>query len=400
METSGISYLLQVAVCMMLLLVPYLWMRKDSHFRLRRFYLWGVYVCAFLLPLSGSLVSVPASGYVAAQWLEPVRVGLSQSVPVQGNAALPWLFLLWISGLALVLGFMAAALFRLYRWSRSCPRQRESGFLILKLPDDSKGSFSFFRMLFLAPSDYHSPLVRKHELAHAAQWHSLDVLISRTVCALLWFFPPAWWMAAELRRTHEYLADREVLRAFPAESYKNRLLASATGVSVSVLTHSFSMLTLKNRFVMMNRNSSRLSGLKVLVAIPLLGIAFFSFTYAPSHGSGNFLSFVVAQEPENQPDKMPEYPGGQEALFKYISSTLVYPETAFEAGKEGRVVVSFVVDAKGKVTQVKVLRSFDEDCSKEALRVVKAMPAWTPGERNGKPVNVEMTLPIQFKLND
>lgn len=117
------------------------------------------------------------------------------------------------------------------------------------------------------------------------------------------------------------------------------------------------------------------------------------------------LGVAAQQLPEYSPsrddtfivvDQMPEYPGGNEALQEYISLNLKYPALKEVSGK---VFVSFVVDKKGKVTDVRVKNEVDAALAKEAIRLVKAMPFWTPGKLEGKPVNVQMNLPIYFKAN-
>ena len=97
---------------------------------------------------------------------------------------------------------------------------------------------------------------------------------------------------------------------------------------------------------------------------------------------------------------MPEFPGGQEALTKYLQSQVKYPPLALEARIKGKVYVSFIVNKKGTVTDVKLLRGIGGGCDEEALRVVKAMPKWKPGRIQGKKVNIKYNLPIHFKLKE
>ncbi len=97
-------------------------------------------------------------------------------------------------------------------------------------------------------------------------------------------------------------------------------------------------------------------------------------------------------------EQMPQFPGGDAELMKYISTHIKYPTMAMENNIQGRVVVQFVVTKTGKVGEVKVVRSKDPDLDKEAVRVVKTLPNFIPGKMNGQAVNVWYTLPIQFKL--
>ena len=95
-------------------------------------------------------------------------------------------------------------------------------------------------------------------------------------------------------------------------------------------------------------------------------------------------------------DEMPCFPGGNKGLMTFIVQNLVYPVTAQENGVQGRVIVSFVVETDGSIINVKVARSVDPSLDREAMRVVKAMPKWTPGKKDGKPVRVKYTVPMVF----
>lgn len=96
---------------------------------------------------------------------------------------------------------------------------------------------------------------------------------------------------------------------------------------------------------------------------------------------------------------MPEFPGGTQALFKFISENLKYPQNAIDGQIEGRVVVQFVVDKAGKVGNIRVVRSVDKMLDQAAIDVVRALPDWKPGMQDGQPVNVRYTLPVSFKLS-
>ncbi len=97
-------------------------------------------------------------------------------------------------------------------------------------------------------------------------------------------------------------------------------------------------------------------------------------------------------------EQMPQFPGGDEALLKYLATSVKYPVIAQENGIQGRVFVSFVIDKNGDVTNVRVARPFDPNLDKEAVRVVQSMPKWTPGKQRGKAVKVSYNVPINFVL--
>lgn len=97
-------------------------------------------------------------------------------------------------------------------------------------------------------------------------------------------------------------------------------------------------------------------------------------------------------------EQMPTFPGGEEALRKFLAKEVKYPVIAQENGIQGRVFVKFVINANGEVSNVEVARPFDPNLDKEAIRVVKSMPKWSPGMQRGKPVRVAYVVPINFVL--
>ena len=97
-------------------------------------------------------------------------------------------------------------------------------------------------------------------------------------------------------------------------------------------------------------------------------------------------------------ESMPEYPGGEAALYTFLADNIKYPQMAKESGIQGRVFVTFVVEKDGHVTDVRILRGIGGGCDEEAIRVVKSMPKWTPGKQRGKSVRVQYNLPVKFTL--
>ena len=113
---------------------------------------------------------------------------------------------------------------------------------------------------------------------------------------------------------------------------------------------------------------------------------------APVEEEEEEVVFVVVES-------MPEFPGGQQALFKYLSENVKYPVIAQENGIQGRVICQFVVNKDGSIVDVEVVRSGgDPSLDKEAIRVIKSMPNWKPGKQRGKAVRVKYTVPVNFKL--
>lgn len=117
----------------------------------------------------------------------------------------------------------------------------------------------------------------------------------------------------------------------------------------------------------------------------------------PSAGTGR-AEAVQDDQIFDYLEEMPEFPGGDAEMMKWLTKNVVYPSIASENGIQGRVMVGFVVERDGSVSDVKILRGVDPSLDKEAMRVVKAMPKWKPGMQTGKPVRCRFTIPVNFRL--
>ena len=126
------------------------------------------------------------------------------------------------------------------------------------------------------------------------------------------------------------------------------------------------------------------------VALMML-VLFFSFTTSTAQTKKNDMVFDVVEV-------MPQYPGGQIAMLKYLMENIKYPEQAMKEGIQGRVAVRFIVEKDGSISDVRPILSVHPLLNKEAVRVVESMPKWTPGKQNGKPVRVRFNVPVMFKL--
>ena len=118
--------------------------------------------------------------------------------------------------------------------------------------------------------------------------------------------------------------------------------------------------------------------------------------------TANAQKTVVSQSNQNvydQVEQMPEFEGGMPALIEFLQTNLKYPEDAIKQKLGGRVMVQFVVETDGTVSNVRVARTLFPSLDAEAVRVVKAMPKWKPGKEKGRPVRVNFTLPVVFNIN-
>ena len=117
--------------------------------------------------------------------------------------------------------------------------------------------------------------------------------------------------------------------------------------------------------------------------------------------TANAQKTVVSQSNQSvydQVEQMPEFPGGMPAMIEYLQTNIKYPKDAIKQNVGGRVMVMFVVEADGSLSNVRVARKVFPSLDSEAVRVVKAMPKWKPGKEKGRPVRVNFTLPVVFTV--
>ena len=224
----------------------------------------------------------------------------------------------------------------------------------------------------------------------------MDVLTMRLMCCVAWFNPFAWLMLRELCAVHEYQADAAAVHG-NNKGYLSLLYRQAVGTGYGHITNKFNSINLKNRIVMMNRQKTRFGAWKLAAVLPVAALLLM-FGCKPAAEKAAVAEPETTDQIFDQVEVSPEFAGGMEAMYQYLAENIQYPEQAKTDGVEGRVMVGFVVEKDGSITDAEVLRGIGGGCDEEALRVVNAMPNWTPGMQNGEAVRTKFTLPIVFKL--
>ncbi|MCE8990497.1 M56 family metallopeptidase [Bacteroides thetaiotaomicron] len=368
-------------------------------------------------------------------------------------------FIYWTGVLLLALRFLIQ-LGSIIRLHFLCPKSTIQGSRVHILKKGT-GPFSFFHWIFIHPESHTESEISEiitHEETHARQYHSADVLVSEIMCTFCWFNPFVWLMKREVRGNLEYMADHRVLETgHDSKSYQYHLLGLAHHKAAANLSNSFNVLPLKNRIKMMNkRRTKKIGRTKYLMFLPLAallmiisnievvarttkefakemmttpevqGVSQTELANGPElpdgmtgvatlqDKKGTQKTKEVAPPPPPAPvksatvndsvvfevvEEMPDFPGGQSALMEYLAKNIKYPATAHENGKQGRVIVMFVVKKDGSISDVKTVRGVDPYLDKEAERVIAAMPNWKPGKQRGQAVNVRFTVPVTFRLS-
>ena len=143
----------------------------------------------------------------------------------------------------------------------------------------------------------------------------------------------------------------------------------------------------------------------IVVAIAIVGFTIPTLLKLATPEQKEVMTEVTTLSKLAEPEKvfdmveqMPTFPGGQQELMSYLGKNIKYPTIAQENGTQGRVIIQFVVERDGTITDVRVARGVDPYLDKEAVRVVQSMPKWIPGKQNGKAVRVKFTVPVMFRL--
>lgn len=433
-----IVFIYESGICMAVLFAMYwFFLRKETYFRFNRFYLMGSILVACVLPLIH--LGQFENGHGIYSWAGITGIADTINIPAVtitgglGNVPDPsmnWqhlIVVIYLTGAFLLIARMTLGILRLTILRRSGRKECFDGYSIFYLKHEM-APFSFFNTIYLSGSlteGADKEYIVSHERIHIRQLHTLDNLFAELSLAILWFNPFMWFLRTALRDTHEYLADNGVLTGnVNRTSYQSLLLKQISGLLPLVVTSSFNS-TIKNRLKMMCKSkSSALAKFKPLLLVPIL--SFLTLVFACNDIQEEP---VVDNSPESMPDEMiqvtepvkvadetqadaaiqesevffvveemPQFNGGDPAVEfrKFIGQNLRYPESAAEAGIEGRVIVQFMVNSEGKVVNTVIVRGVDPSLDEEALRVVNSSPEWQPGKQSGKAVNVLFTFPINF----
>lgn len=395
-------------------------LRRDRWLQLSLWYLllalgFSIMFPFFSLPerlASASQSVIPAGGYQAT--LNEIEIS---ATPASHAISLMDVYLI---GLAICVAYLLFQLVvqavkiimlrqkhSVYRSGDGFDIPRGSSLILL---DDDTAPYSFFRQIVVGTrglTDEELRCILAHESFHVGKLHSFDILFARLMCCLAWFNPFAWLLMRELSAVHEYQADAASLDSCSRESYLHLLYRQVTGIGYGHITNNFQSINIKKRIVMMNRTTTRFGAWKALVALPVAALLLM-VGCKPAAQEPQQTETAQTEVTENTPEGEvfqvvevdPQFEGGLEALYKYLAENIKYPEQAKSDGIQGRVFVRFVIEADGSVTNAQVLRGIGGGCDEEALRVVEAMPKWTPGMQQGKPVRVQFNLPITFKLQE
>ena len=451
-------YILKSALVLALLVSLFmLFMSRETFHKVNRYIMLSIVLIALLLPAVNLGIESPFKGLAAAiensfateepeavvgdiaidmsafdEQLPDVALELPPLEPVE-EKPFNWLLLaavVYFAGVALLVvrqAVMYVQVARIIARSRVVDASLY-GYegISLRVHGGKEKPFSWFRWVVVSEDDLGDGAreILIHETAHARAGHSWDIVLADAVIIMQWFNPLAWIMKNSLKDIHEFEADEAVINSgVNAKQYQLLIIKKAVGARLYSIANSFNHSLTKKRITMMcKEKSKKWRCAKALYIVPVAAIAALAFTTvepvnaAESETLPKGSEFVANNEKEiaenyvlqipDGDDKVyqvcenpPAFPGGTHAMYKYLADNIKYPDEAKAAGKQGRVMVQFVVRKDGSISDVTVVRSAgDLSLDKEAVRAVSSMPKWNPGTQGGKPVNVQYTIPVQFKL--
>lgn len=470
-------YTIKSAFVLGILYVPYtLLLRKEDFFRFNRLTLLGILALSVGLPLCNiPALSADNQPVVHAAQLQMIEIGIpimqmADETDGPSHTSSPTWF--QVASLIFLLGMMTVLCLRLIQMGKMGSEIRK-GSLWHSVEDGvdihchagAVAPYSWLHHIVISLEDYekNGHEIILHEKGHIHNLHSFDILLLTLVEMLQWWNPLVYMLGMSLRDVHEYEADDYVLhQGVSLRDYQNLLIRKAVGASSYTFANNFNHSLTKKRITMMcKKKSNPWMRSKALYAVPMVAIALSAFAtpafvnpIEKDMESGGTSSLTEGKVTNNFPigqtdqqkkkgtakmkgdkvldtcDKLPEFEGGQEQLMKLLQANVRYPEAAQSMGVQGRIVVEFIVEKDGSVSDVKVckkditpslesatvityadeedkpkpteeeLRKATKALEEETIRVARLTSGkWTPGEQDGQKVRVKFSLPLTFRLN-
>jgi TonB family protein len=320
-----------------------------------------------------------------------------------------WFLLGYLSITSLLFAKKINALIKLISWTKEgSVRPFNTAKLILS--NKVSTPFSFGNYIFLHPSTYQegsekTKMIIKHELIHISQKHHIDLAIIEFLSVICWFNPVVFLVRKAMVLNHEYLADQGVKETVHPIAYKKLLLNLTIGRNPMIWTSAISSSTLKQRLIMLNKpQNKRAMHLRIVnfsFSTLMIVTGFSLKIHAHQPKLDSYDRPTQLEKHQNAPlDRLPEFKGGMAAFTKYANNEAKYPLHARKKGKEGQVLLQFVVEKDGSLTNVYVNSGIETGFEFLAERIIKNAPDFNPGIQNGHPVRVQVTLPIFFKLSN
>ena len=353
-----------------------------------------------LVTLSLVLAVIPhvfsVSGNVAVFSLPEIDLyELSQhharfSGSLSGNA----LVAVYLIGSAIALLAFLVSLVKILQMVRKGDKEAGQGY-VLTLNRQVKSPFTFFNRIVMNPEDRENLLIFNHELAHARQWHTLDILFVRLVAILFWFNPIWFLWIRQMRIQHEFLADDHALQTEDDPvKYIESLLNGAMEMPVLKLVNQAFAPSMVFQRIHRIQSKEKIRG-KWTGWMAVMVVLFISAGFAGFVPEGSF-TFSETIQPKKL-EVMPSYKGGSGKMAEVLGKNLDMEAISERIENDQTAYVSILINKFGAVEDVALVRGFDDETDDLILKAVYSLNDWNPGRANGKAVATRIILPIRLK---
>jgi TonB family protein len=411
-----ITYLLKVFICSGVLYGYYALALKNNAFHhWNRYYL----LLSALLSLVLPLLQIPISFYPQTDSgsLLPTQLINLRTFIVEGGhnvSSIATPALLTMAAYILVTTLLLIRLLlnwrKLHQLLKSSRINAGAGYSLVE-NQQIQSPFSFFNNIFwsgdIPPDSQEGQQILRHELAHVNGHHTTDKLLIEIICSICWINPFFYLLKKELNMVHEFIADKAAAEQDDVADYAKTILQITLQSRILGSINNFAQKPVKRRIHMLFNNKKKHPFMKKIIILPVLTalIIFISCQKKENRSPEIVVTAykTAATAPKEEVftfvEKPPTFPGGEQALAKFLSLNVHYPKTAQEQNITGTVFVQFVVSSDGTVKDVKTVGPLHGGgLEEESLRVTREMPKWNPGEQGGKKVSVEFNLPIRYTL--
>jgi TonB family protein len=435
------QYLVLVNIYLVLFYIFYVvLLRRETFFQMNRIYLVSAALFSFFIPA------------IQSDWVQNLFITQKMQYTIYSSPAMLFrikpiadthitigevLVMIYVTGIVFLIGRF---LWQIIALKRIIAKQQ------------SPAAYSFFKKIELGDVRENMDVIAAHENVHAQQWHSADVLIMEAVMIINWFNPVVYCYRFAIKHIHEFIADRQALETGTDKTEYALILLSQTfnAPAHQLVNPFFNKSLLKQRIMMLQKNKShRVALIKYFLSAPLFILMLIlssatvnnsktlhlintkvqSVLWRPANDLSNAkfckadglvrLNTTLIDTPvklkadviivsdtskTNGPvftevEKFPGFPGGLDAFYQFLAKNVKYPQKMRDENVQGKVVIRFIVEKDGSLTNFNIVRDIGDGAGEEAVRVLALSPKWEPGIQNGKPVRVMYSVPINFTLS-
>jgi TonB family protein len=411
---------------------------KETFHRFNRILLLSIIMLSFLLPfIEVTMQKMPEMTVFFLLLEEAMETYETQHLDVLAETPnrFPWntlIFSVYVSGTLFFLLRHAWSIGRMLCLLRTCRKEEREDGITLYIHQAKVAPFSWMKLMAISEEDLekHSEAILAHERAHIRNHHSWDLLLAQACVFLQWFNPAAWLLKKELQTIHEYEADEYVIRnGMDASTYLLSMIEKTVGTRLFTIANNFNQSLLAKRVTMLNKAKSRpWARLKYLYVLPISALAIVAFArsevsnpFMPSNNQLQYLNEMVVtgyvpqktgqadvdekiktgtvkRETTTPMNRIPSYLRGKSEALKFFARYTKYPISALKAKVEGRVLVKFVVERDGSISDIDIYKGVSPDLDAEAIRVLNMMPRWISDKQKGEKEAETFIMPISFRL--